>query len=482
MWRRVYLLLLAVRLYFALSPSYLHPDEHFQGPEVIAGHVFNWATHKTWEFTSEAPIRSYFPLWLVYGLPLKFLNTIIMPGPEPPRPVVVFYFWRILFFLLSFVLEDWALLELTTPHQKRLSLALLASSYVTWTYQTHTFSNSIETIAVLWSLVLIEWISASKTTAWLTSSLLGFIVIFGIFNRITFPAFLILPAFRLLQPLLRNPLNIVPLILSALLTFALAIYIDTTHYTSVASLSNAVITPLNNLLYNSNTSNLALHGLHPWWTHLFVNIPQLLGPFVLLHPLKPLFIPTEKLTTTPALSALGGIFILSILPHQEARFLLPVVPLLLASATLPLGRWRNVFITLWVLFNTVAGIFFGMYHQAGVVPAQVFLSTTNATDVVNTTNLMGAPVTMLLSALEKGADCGGEKEGYLAAPLSATNLDPLLDASELPFHLDMVWSTRRHLNMDRLGFGDNGVVDTAKRVIGRRGLGVWRIRRRECGV
>jgi hypothetical protein len=37
MWRRIYLLLVLVRLYFALSPSYLHPDENFQGPEVIAG-------------------------------------------------------------------------------------------------------------------------------------------------------------------------------------------------------------------------------------------------------------------------------------------------------------------------------------------------------------------------------------------------------------------------------------------------------------
>ena len=36
MWRRLYLLLLAVRLYFALQPSYIHPDEHFQGPEVMA--------------------------------------------------------------------------------------------------------------------------------------------------------------------------------------------------------------------------------------------------------------------------------------------------------------------------------------------------------------------------------------------------------------------------------------------------------------
>ena len=40
MWTRIYLLLLAVRLYFALSPSYIHPDENFQGPEVIAGKSF----------------------------------------------------------------------------------------------------------------------------------------------------------------------------------------------------------------------------------------------------------------------------------------------------------------------------------------------------------------------------------------------------------------------------------------------------------
>lgn len=37
MWRRTYLLLALIRLWFALSPSYLHPDENFQGPEVIAG-------------------------------------------------------------------------------------------------------------------------------------------------------------------------------------------------------------------------------------------------------------------------------------------------------------------------------------------------------------------------------------------------------------------------------------------------------------
>jgi phosphatidylinositol glycan class Z len=42
MWRRTYLLLLVVRIYFAISPSYLHPDENFQGPEVIAGMWEGW--------------------------------------------------------------------------------------------------------------------------------------------------------------------------------------------------------------------------------------------------------------------------------------------------------------------------------------------------------------------------------------------------------------------------------------------------------
>lgn len=37
MWRRLYLALILLRLYVALSPSYIHPDEHFQGPEIIAG-------------------------------------------------------------------------------------------------------------------------------------------------------------------------------------------------------------------------------------------------------------------------------------------------------------------------------------------------------------------------------------------------------------------------------------------------------------
>lgn len=33
----IYSLLVIIRLHFALSNSYIHPDEHFQGPEVVVG-------------------------------------------------------------------------------------------------------------------------------------------------------------------------------------------------------------------------------------------------------------------------------------------------------------------------------------------------------------------------------------------------------------------------------------------------------------
>lgn len=65
--------------------------------------------------------------------------------------------------ILSVVLEDWAIHELIkSPRRRTLAVVLVASSYVTWTYQTHTFSNSVETLVVAWSLVMIQRIRDDK--------------------------------------------------------------------------------------------------------------------------------------------------------------------------------------------------------------------------------------------------------------------------------------------------------------------------------
>ncbi|KZF22590.1 glycosyltransferase family 22 protein [Xylona heveae TC161] len=380
MHRRLYLLLILVRLYFALQPSYLHPDENFQGPEVIAGSVFSYPVHLTWEFTSAHPVRSIFPLWPVYGLPMLLLRSVWPgTGQEEVAPSVVFWTLRVLMFILSFVLEDWAIHELVpSPRRRRAAILLVASSYVTWTFQTHTFSNSIETLLVAWCLVVIQRIVDDKhRSSIFASSLLGVLIPLGVFNRITFPAYLLIPGLRLLPHFMRQPFSLFAILFFGIATTGLAIITDTVYYTeSAVTLStlfrNPVITPWNNLRYNFDPSNLAEHGLHPYYQHVLANLPQLLGPAFLLL-LSP--IPTLRLA-----SAVSGILVLSLFQHQEARFLLPAIPLILSSVQLP-RRYPRAWITSWIAFNAFLGILMGTYHQGGIVPTQLFLA--NQPDATN---------------------------------------------------------------------------------------------------
>jgi phosphatidylinositol glycan class Z len=112
----------------------------------------------------ENPIRSVFPLWATYELPMSLLQWFYNEiGSGSPPPQLVYYALRGGMFLLSFVLEDWAIYELEpSPRHRRAKVVLVASSYVTWTYQTHTFSNSLETLLVAWGLVLIRRIVENK--------------------------------------------------------------------------------------------------------------------------------------------------------------------------------------------------------------------------------------------------------------------------------------------------------------------------------
>ncbi|KAK8213523.1 alpha 1,2 mannosyltransferase [Zalaria obscura] len=503
MWRRIYLLLVLLRLYYALSPSYLHPDEHFQGPEVIAGRIFGYPSNLTWEFTSATPIRSVFPLWLIYGWPLTILKWIWEGfGWDAVPATVTFYTLRVLMFTLSFVLEDWALQELVTvPKHRRVATLLVASSYVTWTFQTHTFSNSLETILVLWCLVLIARIKENAASQKTKSAILAFLIVLGIFNRITFPAFLLIPGISLLLHLRKRLTTLLTMILSATLTVLLAIMTDTDFYTpSTVHLRTlphqAILTPLNNFLYNFDPSNLAAHGLHPYYQHLVVNLPQLLGP---AFPL--LFLSSRKDLNFYA--ALSGALALSLFQHQEARFLLPAVPLLLSSIQLP-RRLPRLCIGVWVAFNAVLGVLMGVYHQGGVVPTQLWIGSQSASTSaqithafwwktyspprwllgsnhnVTTIDFMGIPGPEMLTQVAAATLCGLQSTTVLVAPLSAEFLDayvdrPLRHQPPLDVSLSLEWQYGRHLNLDDMDFGDDGVGPTLSRVVGRRGLGVWRV-------
>ncbi|CBY01102.1 similar to alpha 1,2-mannosyltransferase Smp3 [Plenodomus lingam JN3] len=516
MWRRLYFLLFLVRVYFALSPSYLHPDENFQGPEVVAGRVFSYPVHETWEFTSAHPIRSTFPLWLAYGWPMYILRWLWEGFGYDVSPSVVYWALRVLMLTLSVVMEDWAIHELVvSPRARRVAVPLVASSYVTWTFQTHTFSNSLETLLVLWSLVLIQRIvEDKKRSGILASSILGFMVV----PATTFPAQASHPHHPGDSAHAANmdrPFSFVFLAPVALLTAFVAICIDTTFYTPgeftfAKVFSSPVITPYNNFRYNSVSENLAQHGIHPRYQHFLVNLPQLLGPaFPLLFFLR-------RAHFTPVLvSALSGVTLLSIFPHQEARFLLPAVPLILSSIRLPGPRIRNAWMALWIVFNLALGILMGIYHQGGIIPVQMHIAKTNESvshafwwktyspptwllngknSNLTTIDLMGIPgPQMLQSVLTALPPCRSRKPPplnrdavYLVAPRSAHFLLPHVQPSRQKANLarrqkDLVlvpvWSYPRHVNLDDLDFAEDGLAQTVRRVVGDRGLVVWRAER-----
>jgi len=148
----------------------------------------------------------------------------------------------------------------------------------------------------------------------------------------------------------------------------------------------------------------------------------------------------------------------------------------------------------------------GVYHQGGVIPTQIFLShqpdATTAiwwktytppiwllngkNEVLKTNDIMGMRGPSMIKELGYAATCHvnsenetaymAESEGtYLIAPLSATFLDDYVGKGGSGLYFQEVWRHTNHLNLDDLDVGEDGLWNTIKRVIGRRGLAAWRV-------
>ena len=281
---------------------------------------------------------------------------------------------------------------------------------------------------------------------------------------------------------------------------------DHSFYNPTAPILSVLTTtppPLRSLLYNLSPTNLATHGLHPRYTHLLVNLPMLLGPAVPV-----LFAPPYS---THFYTALAAIVLLSIMPHQEARFLVPTIPLMLASIRLPSSRkGTNVFIGTWIFFNIVLGTIFGIFHQGGVVPMQIWLGAHHQyhqltqpplsqtpvlwwrtysppvwlldgkdnSSSLQTVDLMSMPANQFLQTLEQKTACGsGVQDLIVVAPRSSRELDAYRAGEKENWHWEELWTEWRHLNLDDMDWGEDGVVDTLQRVFGRRGLTAWSVKR-----
>lgn len=300
MKRAAALLLLLARVALLASPGYIHPDEFCQGPDVTVGAL-------PWEFEREHAIRSPLYPWLLWQ----------------PHDALPWWSPRCSSLLLSLLVDWWA----WRVGGARVWFAW-ASAWPALLLHGRTFSNGVESALVAAMGLVRE-----------QSPLVGALGALGVFARFTFAAFAL--------PVVRLP-PAWPVWAAAVGTAAMVVAWDSAWY------GRWVVTPLNAFLYNMDSANLALHGLHPRYLHALVNLPMLLGPVLVLR-------------LRPSARWLVPLALLSLAPHQEPRFLLPLVaPAIATGSSAP---WRPWEMALHVGYHAACVGFFGFLHQAGVVPA-----------------------------------------------------------------------------------------------------------------
>jgi phosphatidylinositol glycan class Z len=348
---------------------------------------------------------------------------------------------------------DWIVWKLSKEDPD--AILTLATSWVMFSYILTPFSNTAEAIILA---ITIYIVLRTKGKSWHEYVLIGGLIAFGEFSRITFILYAFpLVLFLLYEELTKKEKDWASLLTGVLFGFsivsAVIIIIDSVYFgtigfkiadkpfrwldllnplfylnflTNIGNLSMTsltwTITPLNNFIYNSKTENLEEHGTHLRITHIF-NLFVLYGPlaFVAIQPyytwlddqlgvmIGQLPIKKKEVRTVSKskilkatgntgkkgkssirvqegkfaitkLAILGSILsafiILSLIPHQEMRFLLPMlVPLVLLGYKGIFGNesffWLKVG---WIAFNILFAVFLGLFHQGGVVPVLLNLS------------------------------------------------------------------------------------------------------------
>ncbi|EDO16008.1 hypothetical protein Kpol_495p6 [Vanderwaltozyma polyspora DSM 70294] len=367
--------LCSIALIHVFSHSYIHPDEHFQSLEIIS-HLLQSTTGFTpWEFNSYPPSRSMIPLYMLYVPLFKISNLLSISNP-----FFILYSIRFILILSYLIILNYCLPVLLPDKAKsRIAKWLVLTSYVTWSFQCHTFSNSVETCLLLLVLSIYSRILQNNSGKNYTNSIIvGFFITISIFNRITFPAFILFPSLTLLRKFyINNWLPLLSLLSSITVTSIILICIDTQVFQS----NELVIAPWNNLIYNLNVDNLALHGLHPRYTHMLINLPQLLGPLIIPFVFVILSSLTLILTDINVGSLTSGLLFLSILKHQELRFLVPLFPIACIAVTESRPKLLQVkwFKYLWIAFNLVLLVILGWFHQSGVLNVINYLYKNNET-------------------------------------------------------------------------------------------------------
>ena len=370
----ILLLTLLLRLSFSLflQTGYVHPDEFFQsGQELIFGCPEPFVP---WEFEPDHRLRSFWPTIMVTRLSLwiQTLPTGWQIWKLPGVWCILFSFWILDRNLRSFPTAWW----------------FYVTSWTAWVMLSRPFSNTFETL--LLALLTSEAHRQKKR-----HFLFGVLCSLGLFCRFTFVCFGLPCGIHYLRSnfsFLTKERSDIKRFLSSMLkatmgflaSTLLLVWFDSYQYHHYGTNNftpllptRLSIAPLNAYMYNKKKENLAQHGLHPFWTHAVVNVLILFGPAAFIFyrfRLMEWNIYSQIIVV--------GVGLLSLAPHQEPRFLLPCLyPICLEVAIGYEHRPSRLFKLIWIVFNLILGIFFGILHQGAVLPSLLDLGANLDNDV-----------------------------------------------------------------------------------------------------
>ena len=425
----------------------------------FSGDVLKTQVTRTWEFNSTFPLRSIVIPKLVFSPLFYLIKFLSEAGIVTMSGWSIFCSTRLIMTVLSLWIDIcvYRVLKFIKGDYSK-GVLLVASSYVTLTYQCHTFTNSFETL-LFSSLIYVIFTSSNSAESkhsrkkskivvtktervaerqvpekpvvpYFSCVAFGIISVAGIFNRPTFVIFSFLPTLWWFYMLIKYSectrhfvIQTFLITLSAAVTCSFFCAIDSLYFNNIPISdiisqvnyclplsSNTleclktvfstyfVFTPWNFVQYNTKGENLAEHGSHPFYLHFCVNMPLLFGPLV-YYLLKSMGACIKALikasrnnqsdnhshvSVIQSLTAfiLFPILIFSIFPHQEPRFLIPLLPFMILLASISTESFSKNFIASFITLNVILTIIFGVMHQGGLIPCILKLQTLYTTDKI----------------------------------------------------------------------------------------------------
>lgn len=319
--------------------------------------------HLTWEWTKG--IRSYFHP-LIIAVIYKILDILKLD-----HVCLLTILPRILQAILTAYADvrfyKWC-------NQTKWSIFVIASSWFMFYTGSRTLSNSLETSLTTIGLSLFPWTSDCTRFLWPVG--------LACFIRPTAA----IPWIPLcLYHIIKSDESRIKLILKKYLPIGLALGLTTLAIDTFAH-GSLVFTPWEFLKANVVQEIGSFYGSHEWHWYFVIGLPTVMGitflPFLTgaveaLQNKK-----TLKAQNILLISIMLTLVVLSVLPHKEFRFVLPILPMCFYITSDFLTRWSRTSssLLLWlvaiILFigNFIPATYLGVVHQKGTIEVMPHLS------------------------------------------------------------------------------------------------------------